>query len=284
MFGVLVEWVRDFGLAGDYPCYFAHFSVSRFCAKRLMLLIFHAFWGWFSAGLVSRTPFFVTFVHMRNIYHKTTEESTVNTYLERQSAPLATLPRSGDWWCPLGDNVNFGSYYVCHNHNLLHVLLFPWRCKHTYYHPRVGHLAMRLASVRHAIISPSTFRTNVRNRFVEENGSRSVVSWFSVKDTSTVPNLISVLRLSFHSFQVAFVVVRLSSNVRCTGLPGTARYITSCTGFSDCWSCVPDALLRHLPPCVVVGCFWSSTLILFSTYSCIGGRHLYHRTTDGRRG
>ena len=108
MFGVLVEWVRDFGLAGDYPCYFAHFPVSRFCAKRLMLLIFHAFWGWFSAGLVSRAPFFVTLVHLRNIYHKTTEESTVNTYLERQSAPLATLPRSGDWWCPLGDNVILG--------------------------------------------------------------------------------------------------------------------------------------------------------------------------------
>ena len=28
----------DLGLVGDYPCHFAHFPVSRFCAKRLRFL------------------------------------------------------------------------------------------------------------------------------------------------------------------------------------------------------------------------------------------------------
>ena len=82
-----VDWL------GTIPVILHIFPVSRFCAKRLMLLIFYAFWGWFSAGLVSRAPFFVTCAHLRNIYYRTTDESTVNTHMERQSAPLAILPR-----------------------------------------------------------------------------------------------------------------------------------------------------------------------------------------------
>ena len=121
VFGVLVEWVWDFGVAGDSPCHFAHFPVFRFCVRRLMLPIFHVFRGWSSAGCESRTLFFVTsnpvllldvsgvqpsssFPHilasvdmfsvrsfaLRNIYHKTTEESAVGTQ-EKGCAHFVTI-------------------------------------------------------------------------------------------------------------------------------------------------------------------------------------------------
>ena len=92
---------------------------------------------------------------------KMTDESTVNTHLVRHGAPLATFPRYGACGVHLW-TFYFGLWCVCHNYNRLHIFLLASRGKPTGHCPRVEHLAMRLASIRLAIIFPSTFRTHVR--------------------------------------------------------------------------------------------------------------------------